>query len=455
LILDRDVNTVIIIYLLGPDGICSGVEADIKIPDKMKAFLTCIYILSFIILCYGNILPPIIFMSHIGCDFSGFFAEIMGFIQGMEKYTSNVYLDIGKCSSTFLDKLEPAESLMISKAQYNYLHNPPNINESIVVQHKLPGAKFSEIFAVSSDSRPLYGIGRMMTEAATISRTEISYTKIVDEVWVPTVFHKAIFEAYGMLESKVFVIPEAVNSLFFKSLQRTNVKDPSITFRFVSVFKLERRKGWDVLLKAYWRAFSSFDNVELVIRSYKPGWERGPSDLYHTFNALAKAEFKVPMASLAKVIWIQEELDRRQLRDFYHSADAFVLPTRGEGWCLPCVEAMASGLPVIVSNFSGPTEYMNEVWSYPLKIAENLNTDGTAEPSVDHLVELMRRVEREREEAARKGQAAMRHVGETYSPVAVGRVLFDHLLKRIAIITREYETIESKDISVHELQAEL
>jgi glycosyltransferase involved in cell wall biosynthesis len=37
----------------------------------------------------------------------------------------------------------------------------------------------------------------------------------------------------------------------------------------------------------------------------------------------------------------------------YKSAHAFVLPTRGEGWGRPIVEAMAMELPTIASYFSG------------------------------------------------------------------------------------------------------
>ena len=42
-------------------------------------------------------------------------------------------------------------------------------------------------------------------------------------------------------------------------------------------------------------------------------------------------------------------MSREELRWLYASADAFVLPTRGEGWCLPAMEAMAMSLPVILS----------------------------------------------------------------------------------------------------------
>ena len=42
----------------------------------------------------------------------------------------------------------------------------------------------------------------------------------------------------------------------------------------------------------------------------------------------------------------------------FRVADCFVLPTHGEGWCRPCMEAMAAGLPAIVTGWSGHTDFM-------------------------------------------------------------------------------------------------
>lgn len=42
---------------------------------------------------------------------------------------------------------------------------------------------------------------------------------------------------------------------------------------------------------------------------------------------------------------ITRHLSQQELRGLYAAADAFVLPSRGEGWGRPHVEAMAMGLP--------------------------------------------------------------------------------------------------------------
>jgi glycosyltransferase involved in cell wall biosynthesis len=83
----------------------------------------------------------------------------------------------------------------------------------------------------------------------------------------------------------------------------------------------------------------------------------------------------------------------------YNAANAFVLPTRGEGWGRPVVEAMAMELPVIVTNWSDPTEYLTVDNGYLLDVDRLTEVrEGPfkghlcAEPSVDHLRALMRHV---------------------------------------------------------------
>ena len=87
---------------------------------------------------------------------------------------------------------------------------------------------------------------------------------------------------------------------------------------------------------------------------------------------------------------------------------AFVLPTRGEGWCLPAVEAMSMALPVIVTNFSG-RPYLRR-GTLTVLIAAALNKDGTAEPLITDLIASFRRV------AARPRKASMVRVLTSMGP---------------------------------------
>jgi len=75
----------------------------------------------------------------------------------------------------------------------------------------------------------------------------------------------------------------------------------------------------------------------------------------------------------------------------YKSFNAFVLPTRAEGWGLPFIEAMSMGLPTIGTNWGGQVDFMNKDNSYLLDIEgleqmpDKPKGFSYARPSISHL----------------------------------------------------------------------
>jgi glycosyltransferase involved in cell wall biosynthesis len=103
----------------------------------------------------------------------------------------------------------------------------------------------------------------------------------------------------------------------------------------------------------------------------------------------------------------------------YTSADCFVLPTRGEGWGMPTIEAMACGLPVISTNWGAQTEFLHDSVAFPLRIrglapaiTRSPYYAGTrwAEPDLDHLCDLMRYVYENQDHARAVGVRAAAEV---------------------------------------------
>lgn len=171
-------------------------------------------------------------------------------------------------------------------------------------------------------------------------------------------------------------------------------------FEFLSIFKWERRKGWDILLRAYFRAFSPHDDVRLRLRTYVPSFLGGDLNITSRIEEFALAATGSTLQQLPEVVWErgadeaerENGMSREEVRDLYFLADCFVLPTRGEGWGLPVAEAMAMGLPVIVTNYSGPAAYATEENAYPLPVLLEFDHEHYAVPDEDALVLLLRQV---------------------------------------------------------------
>jgi glycosyltransferase involved in cell wall biosynthesis len=112
--------------------------------------------------------------------------------------------------------------------------------------------------------------------------------------------------------------------------------------RLLFVGGLIWRKGIDLLLSAYLRAFRSTDDVTLVLKDFGG---RGP---YVPQEALARVREIQADPRAPRILHLTDSLSDADMPRLYAACDALVQPYRGEGFCLPIAEAMACGLPAIV-----------------------------------------------------------------------------------------------------------
>lgn len=286
-----------------------------------------------------------------------------------------------------------------------------------------------------------FSVGRAMYETDRLPTSWVARINMMDEVWVPSHFALSQFVDSGVDPSKVAVVPEPVDTQFFdpskhKPRYIAGAGDADHVFRFLSVFKWEKRKGWDVLLRAFFTEFDAEDPVVLIIKTQAFHGDSDFQSKVRGFLAGLGTEVKHPLAQY-KVLF--EDLALHELPGLYAAADAFVLPSRGEGWGRPLVEAMAMGLPVIATNWSGSTEFLSDSYSLPLRTdgLESVGEHGPAGhqwavPSVTHLRSLMRWVTENRDEAKALGRDARSAMVANYSPQVVVKI---HVVPRLRHIS--------------------
>ena len=242
----------------------------------------------------------------------------------------------------------------------------------------------AELFSKNSGR---YRVGYTMLEVDGIPSEWVEMCNGMDEVWVPTTFNAATFRASGVT-SPLHVMPLGVNPDYFNT--RITGYRASARFTFLSVFEWGERKAPDLLLDAYSRAFSRADDVLLVLKvsNLDPGVD------VHAQVASAG----LPADGPPVVLLHNQDLPAHQMGSLYRSADCFVLATRGEGWGMPILEAMACGLPVIATGWGGQMDFYSEQNGYPVDFAlvparakcPYYRGFRWAEPNVDHLAARMR-----------------------------------------------------------------
>ncbi len=262
-------------------------------------------------------------------------------------------------------------------------------------------------------------IGYTMMETADLPEGWVEACECMDEIWVPTKFNLETFIRAGVPREKIKIVPLGVDTNYFDPEQTPPMQIPGVKgFNFLSIFQWTKRKGWDILLKAYLQAFTQADDVALVIRSYYRSGQEVETRIREYISGLGYDVARIPRISV-----ISQPITAKHMPALYKACDAFVLPTRGEGWGLPYLEAMAMGLPVIGARFSAHLDFMNDENSY---LIDNLGLEPVDEdqaqdsplykgaswgkPSLEHTAELMRYVYEHRDEAVAKGKKALQEV---------------------------------------------
>jgi GT2 family glycosyltransferase/glycosyltransferase involved in cell wall biosynthesis len=158
-------------------------------------------------------------------------------------------------------------------------------------------------------------------------------------------FCKSVLEQIGVADDAADVVPHGY-SPEIAEIGPSGRKDS--TFRFLTVTNSHDlgRYNTEAVLAAYDAAFTASDDVTLVVKDY--GASSGDTTLR---KRLAERR------GTARIEYLAEFTDKRELIRLYRSTDAFVSAHRGEGFGMKILDAMACGLPVIAPLFGGSTEY--------------------------------------------------------------------------------------------------
>jgi len=200
-----------------------------------------------------------------------------------------------------------------------------------------------------------YRVGWSMIEVDRICERWKRACNRMDEVWVPTFMNKEAFVASGV-DVPVKVVPVGIDTSQFSASFLPAVYHGEQTFRFFASGWWQLRKRFDLLVRAFADEFGREKNVGLIIKTMCHDEGDVVVDQIHSWVG-ERVDDQVAVVEGAFPWW--------ELVMMMRSCHAFVLPTSGEGWGCPPVQALACGLPVIVTDCMGPGEVLRDERGQP------------------------------------------------------------------------------------------
>jgi glycosyltransferase involved in cell wall biosynthesis len=230
-----------------------------------------------------------------------------------------------------------------------------------------------------------------------------------DGLIVPSEFNKEVFQK--KVDKQIEVVPLGVNIDTYKYVERS----PSKTFTFLMAGLLHYRKGAEFAVRAFKQEFARSEPVRLVLKTRKGFLDIGAETLDDP-----------------RIVVADDEYTRAEMLDLYHAGDCFIACSRGEASGLTPREAMATGIPAIVTNWGGLSEIANPRYTYPIDVEDEEEaprvcssydvgiTQGQAignfsRPSISSLRAAMREAYENRTETAAKGLAASNWIAREWN----------------------------------------
>ena len=164
--------------------------------------------------------------------------------------------------------------------------------------------------------------------------------KNVDHVLAPSRFVEDSFLKYGFTKRQIARIPYATDLSIFKSAERRPAERP---FTVINTGGLSLRKGTPYLLEALRILKNKIPDMRILLTKHISDSIR---PILGRYNDLP-------------IEW-SKTLPPNLLAERLRSADLFILPSLEEGMARTALEAMACGLPVILTPNTGSSDLVDE-----------------------------------------------------------------------------------------------
>ncbi len=199
--------------------------------------------------------------------------------------------------------------------------------------------------------------------------TEVRMINNTDTIFVASKWAAEILRNNGVT-TNIVVSPLGIDPKIFntESVAETQFTRSNQNYIFCNIGKWEIRKGHDILVELFNKAFNENDNVELWMVNFNPFLTQEENMSWVNLYKNSKLGSKIKI--------IPRVSQHSDLAKLISLTDCGIFPARAEGWNNEIPEFLALNKPVITTNYSAHTEYCNKDNSYLIDI-------DSLEPAID------------------------------------------------------------------------
>ena len=219
----------------------------------------------------------------------------------------------------------------------------------------------------------------------------------VDALFVPSRYCKEIFSSF--VNRPIRVVPLATNPMYNVGLKRKYT--PKDTFTFFMHGTLTERKSPRETLDAFQKAFprDQFPHVKMVFKT--------------RLGIFGLGQHQLPKPDDDRISIYDHDWYASRLLDQFNEADAYLFPSKGEGYGMTPREAMFAGLPTIFSDNTALKDIVDDKYNWPIPMVKKEKTvlgGDWSLPDWDYMIDVMRWMVANPKAAHQKAQKATRWI---------------------------------------------
>jgi len=263
-------------------------------------------------------------------------------------------------------------------------------------------------------------IGVEVADSDRVSDLAVNITNIADALIVPSTFSKKAYESSGT-KIPIYVVPHGLSQEYYRpprQLERAELKllqkiksQKKYIFLLFFLWHSSHRKGADLVYRVFNNLNKERDNVVLVLKSSSLSIGQGLMFDEH------------------KTILISGWLSDQEVVDLYDLCDIYLLFSRGGGFEINGLEALARGLITLGAEYGAWTDYLPKEFQLPVArwvkvFPDNpyhigMGAEIDVEKTTDKLIEIIDNIDEWKE----KARIYSKYIRENYSWDKVGEKL--------------------------------